>query len=255
MLVRNMTLILSMLAFLGQGCTGMKSDGLATGFIRKTMDLDGETRGYVVYVPDGYTPGREWPLIVFLHGAGERGDEGWSQTAVGIGKPMRWHPERFPCVVLMPQCPKNSGWARRPAREGRAARQGSGEHIDLALKKTLAQYNIDRDRITLTGLSMGGYGTWSYGAQHTDTFAALMPICGGGRVEDADRLSKIPIWAFHGDADRVVPVERSRVMVEAVKQAGGEIKYTEYPGVGHNSWEQSYDDPESIAWLLEQKRD
>ena len=113
--MRNITLILFILAFLGQSCTTIKTGEQATGFIRKTMDIDGETRGYVVYVPDGYTPAREWPLIVFLHGAGERGDEGWSQTDVGIGTPMRWHPKRFQCVVLMPQCPKNRGWFARPA--------------------------------------------------------------------------------------------------------------------------------------------
>jgi predicted peptidase len=154
----------------------------------------------------------------------------------------------------MPQCPKQNGWTARPAREGREARTGVAHHIDLALEKTLDQYNIDKNSITLTGLSMGGYGTWSYGAEHTDIFAGLMPICGGGNVEDAEKLSKIPIWAFHGDADDVVPVERSRVMVEAVKQAGGNVKYTEYPGVDHGSWEPAYDDPESIAWLLKQRK-
>jgi predicted peptidase len=101
---------------------------------------------------------------------------------------------------------------------------------------------------------MGGYGTWSYGAENVDTFASLLPICGGGKEEDADKLSRLPIWAFHGSADSVVPAERSRVMVEAVKQAGGNIKYTEYPEVDHNSCDQAYGDPEAITWLLEQKR-
>ena len=101
---------------------------------------------------------------------------------------------------------------------------------------------------------MGGYGTWSYGAEHSYIFAGRMPICGGGNVEDAEKLSKTPIWAFHDDADDVVPVERSRVMVEAVKKAGGNVTYTEYPDVDHGSWEPAYDDPESIAWLLKQKK-
>ena len=254
--MRNFTLLLLMAALLGQGCVSMNPEEVnPTGFIRKTMNVDGETRAYVVFVPDNYCPSQEWPLVVFLHGAGERGDEGWTQTEVGIGTAVRWHPDRFPCVILMPQCPRNIGWAARPARGEREARKGVANHIDLAIKKTLAQYNIDKDRITLTGLSMGGYGTWSYGAQNADTFAALMPICGGGDVKNAEKLATVPIWAFHGDADDVVPVDRSREMVKAVKDAGGDIKYTEYPGVDHGSWEPAYEDPESIAWLLKQKRD
>jgi predicted peptidase len=261
--MHKITLLLLMLALLGQGCISVQIDGVAleefaeqtTGFIGKTMDVDGETRRYVVYVPEDYTTEKEWPLIVFLHGGGEKGADGWRHTEVGIGKDIRWHVERFPCLVVMPQCPEGRGWAAREARGTRPAREASGDHIGRAIEETLEAYNIDEDRITLTGLSMGGYGTWDYGAKNTDTFAALMPICGGGDVNHADKLATLPIWAFHGDADDVIPVERSREMVEAVKKAGGDIKYTEYPGVDHGSWEPAYDDAATIAWLLKQKRD
>jgi predicted peptidase len=117
-----------------------------------------------------------------------------------------------------------------------------------------AAYTIDPKRIYLTGLSMGGFGTWGFAPSHIDTFAALMPICGGGSKKDAPALAKLPIWAFHGGDDETVPAEKSREMVEAVKAAGGKVKYTEYPGVGHNSWDAAYGDPEAIEWLLKQRK-
>jgi len=205
--------------------------------------VDGDERTYVLYVPENYTPKKEWPLIVFLHGMGERGDDGLLQSEVGIGRAIRRHVDRFPCLVLMPQCSEKGWW------------NDSRGDIDVSLADTLKHYRVDESRIYLTGLSMGGFATWTYGAQHTDLYAAMIPICGGGNVEDAAKLATIPIWAFHGADDSVVPPQKSREMVEAVKAAGGNVKYTEYPGVDHNSWDPAYDDPETIGWLLEQKRD
>ena len=106
----------------------------------------------------------------------------------------------------------------------------------------------------LTGFSMGGYGTWDLSARYPDLFAAAMPICGGGDVQQAGKLTKLPIWVFHGDADKAVPVERSRAMVSAIKQRGGNIKYTEYPGVGHDSWTATFSNPEIMQWLFDQAR-
>ena len=231
------------------GCVTTKSKSkttvdtaVATGFINKTMTVGGKKLAYSVYVPREYTPSKKWPLIIFLHGRGERGSDGLVQTDVGIGHAIRKNPERFPCIVAMPQCPADSGWNDRH------------DVIDETLAQSLSAFSINERRIYLTGLSMGGYGTWSYGAAHPERFAALMPICGGGKTTDAPALAKVPIRVFHGGADSVVNPEASRAMVEAVKKAGGDIGYTEYPGVNHNSWDNAYGDPDAIAWLLKQKR-
>jgi len=214
-----------------------------TGFINKVAVVEGVQRAYVLYVPRDYTPNMAWPLIVSLHGVGERGDDGLFQTEVGIGRAIRRHADRFPCLVLMPQCSDKGFWD-----------ESIGD-IEVSMADVRKEYNVDAARICMTGLSMGGLATWTYGAQHTDLFAALMPICGGGKVEDAEALAKIPIWALHGAADAIVPPKKSQEMVEAVRAAGGAVKYTEFPGVNHNSWDAAYDDPKTIKWLLEQRKD
>jgi len=228
---------------LAGGCVTTRTEktvaaSAATGFIDKTMTVGGKQLAYNVYVPRGYDASKKWPLIVFLHGRGERGSDGLLQTDVGIGHAIRKDPERFPCIVAMPQCPGDGGWLERH------------DVIDETIARSLAEFNIDKKRIYLTGLSMGGYGTWSYGAAHPETFAALIPICGGGQTTDAPALAKVPIRVFHGGADSVVNPSASRAMVEAVKKAGGDIEYTEYPGVNHNSWDNAYGDPEVIKWLF-----
>lgn len=216
--------------------------GIPTGFLDKVIDVGGRLRRYEVYVPYDYDPKQSWPVILFLHGAGERGEDGLKQTAVGIGHAIRMNPDRFPTIVVMPQCPEDVWW------------DAALDDVKIALDQTRAEYNIDPNRIYLTGLSMGGFGTWIYGAAEVDTFAALMPICGGGKLEDAAKLARVPIWAFHGDADETVKPEESRKMVEAVKKAGGRVQYTEYKGVGHNSWDAAYGDAKAIKWLLQQRR-
>lgn len=236
----------------------MPVEGIATGFVNKYID-GASPRRYVVYVPFEYTPEKSWPLIVFLHGAGERGDDGLIPTEVGIGTAIRRNPERFPAIVLIPQCPKDVLW------------DSAMDDVERAMEKTNAEYNIDLARVYLTGLSMGGYGTWLWGAENTDRFAALMPLCGGGDPKDLQRLSKeeasdygsfderirklakVPIFAFHGADDSAVPVEKSRRMVKALEAAGGNIKYTEYEGVDHNCWDRTYGDADVINWLFEQR--
>ncbi|MDX9975834.1 MAG: dienelactone hydrolase family protein [FCB group bacterium] len=213
-----------------------------SGFINKTLYEGKNARRYVVYVPREYDATKAWPLIVFLHGAGERGNDGLAQTDVGIGRAIRMHSDRFPCVVLMPQCPEGVWWDK------------STNDIDASLEATLDDYNIDHARIYLTGLSMGGFCTWQYGAVHAGRFAALMPVCGGGNPLDAPQLAKVPIWAFHGAKDSVVPVQKSREMVEAVRNAGGKIDYTEFTDLDHNSWDATYNDPKAIEWLLKQRK-
>lgn len=216
--------------------------GIATGFINKTMSVNGTDRAYVVYVPREYDPRKPWPLIVFLHGAGERGDDGLKQTEVGIGRAVRFNSERFPCIIVMPQCPDGGWW------------DAAVDDIEQAYRDTVDSYNIDPKRVYLTGLSMGGFGTWIYGAQHVDRFAALLPICGGGRLEDVPALSRVPIWAFHGADDETVFPDESIKMVNAVKAANGNVTYTEYEDTGHNSWDKAYGDGRVIRWLLRQSK-
>jgi len=222
------------------------SSAVATGFISFTTTTEGETRKSVVYVPDNYDPHKEWPLIVFLHGMGERGNDGLKQTEVGIGRAIRLHPDRFPALVVMPQCSPSTVWSAAENQNGAP----SWKYIDDVIAYVKRHYSIDDRRMTLTGLSMGGYGTFRYGAMRADEFAAFMPICGGGNVDDAKELARRPLWAFHGLADTTVPPEKSEQMVEAIKAAGGEAKLTEYEGVGHNSWDNAYGDDAAIAWLL-----
>lgn len=233
----------------------------ATGFLDKTVEVEGKEARYALYVPDDYTPKKAWPLIVFLHGAGERGDDNLQQTEVGIGRAIRLHRDWFPALVLMPQCPEDRFWdAAIPA-------------IEAAIAQTRSAYRVDDRAITLTGLSLGGYATWIWGAQKTDTFAALMPICGGGELEQISKrfpartlaafgtldsrvqqLATVPIWAFHGEADDVVPPERTADMVARVKAAGGDVQYTVFEGVGHNSWDRAYGDKRHVRWLLKQRK-
>lgn len=226
-----------------------------TGFIDAVARVGDGSLPYEVFVPRDYTPDRPWPVVLFLHGAGERGTDGLKQTQVGIGSAIRMHPERFPCLVVMPQCPPGKGWGA--GIQGFTTDRPEVAALALAaLDETVRAYHGDPDRLYLTGLSLGGFGTWDIGMRNPGRFAALMPICGGGRPsEAASALKSMPIWVFHGDADPTVPVQRSRDMVEALKAAGNTgLKYTEYPGVGHNSWDKAYNDPETIAWLLSQKR-
>lgn len=238
--------ILTMLVLAG-GCVTSKKETsspapVVTGLSTKSMTVGGKEMQYGVYVPGDYDAKRKWPLIIFLHGMGERGDDGVLQTQVGIGPAIQKNPERFPCIVVMPQCPTSSVWNDRH------------DIVAEAIARGLTDYNIDKSRIVLTGLSMGGYGTWSYGAAHVNMFAALLPVCGGGNPDNAPRLAKVPIRVYHGGADGVVKPELSRAMVDAIKKAGGDIAYTEYPGVGHNSWDLTYGDPQVIAWMLAQKK-
>jgi predicted peptidase len=215
-----------------------------TGFLNKTITANGETRSYVLYVPRDYSRAKKWPVILFLHGAGERGDDGLKQSEVGIGSAIRMDPDRFPALVVMPQCKTGKHWADEMA-----------DYALNALDETLKHYSVDKNRLYLTGLSMGGYGSWTIATLHPDMFAAVVPICGGGDPEQAaQKLKDEPIWVFHGGADPTAPVEQSHRMVDALKAAGSSVKYTEYPGVGHNSWDRAYSEKDLTDWLFAQTR-
>ncbi len=196
---------------------------------------------YLLFLPEGYDKAdKRWPLILFLHGAGERGNNLEKVKIHGPPKIVETKKD-FPFIVVSPQCPnRRGGW--------------DAEALNALLKDITAQYKVDRDRIYLTGLSMGGYGTWRLGAAHPEWFAALVPICGGGDPREIGRLTHIPIWVFHGAKDQAVPLKRSEEMVEAIKKAGGNVKLTVYPEAGHDSWTETYNNPELYKWLLEHKR-
>ena len=200
--------------------------------------------------------------MLFLHGAGERGDDNLAQTRVGIGPAIERQKDTFEAVVVLPQCPKDRWWSE-PEMQKRALK---------ALDQAMKEFNGDGSREYLTGLSMGGYGSWAVAAYNPKRFAALAVICGGiraparaGRLPNpldvgpdpyraaAEKIGKRPIWVFHGGADPLVPVTESRKMVEAFKALGGTVRYTEYEGIGHNSWDKAYAEPEIFSWMLSQK--
>jgi predicted peptidase len=218
---------------------------VTTGFLNKTAAVDGVRYPYVVYVPQNYSPRKQWPVILFLHGSGERGSDGLIQTQVGLGAAIRMHPARYPALAVLPQCARDSnGW--------------DGKMLDfalLALDQTLAEYTIDPARQYLTGLSMGGFGSWRIASLHPERFAAVVPICGGGEPKTmAKKLKGLPIWVFHGESDEVVLPARSQKMVEAIRAAGSEaIRYTLLPGIGHNSWDPAYNSKEFTDWLFSQR--
>ena len=197
------------------------------------------TMNYLAYLPKDYNQKPSWPLLLFLHGAGERGDNLDLVKKHGPPK-LITAGKQFPFIVVSPQCPNGRWW--EPAE------------LAALLDEIVEKYKVDKERIYVTGLSMGGFGTWSLATYQPDRFAAIVPICGGGEVYWADALARFPVWAFHGAKDPVVPPERSKQMVDALKKAGGNPKFTIYPEAGHDSWTQAYNTPELYEWLLQQKR-
>ncbi len=194
---------------------------------------------YLLHLPKDYDQKDSWPLLLFLHGIGERGDNLDLVKMHGPPKLIAAGKE-FPFIVVSPQCPSDRWW--------------KSDDLSALLDEIVEKYKVDRDRICVTGLSMGGFGTWSLVAFSPDRFAAFVPICGGGDPKTAARLAHVPIWVFHGAKDPVVPVKRSEEMVAALKEAGGNVKFTVYPEAGHDSWTEAYNNPELYDWLFQQKR-
>ena len=219
-----------------------------TGFVDKTFkNADGTTSPYVVFVPKDYDGTKEYPTILFLHGAGETKStkkDAKMPVEVGIGPAIKKREKDFPFIVVIPQA-ENFGWAADTKNAKRAL---------AMLDDVQKEYKTDAKRQYLSGLSMGGMGTWSIAMAHPDRFAAIVPVCGRGDTKTAEKIKDLPCWCFHGDADAAVKVEGSRAMIDAVKKAGGSPKYTEYPKVGHNSWDMAYGTDDLYTWLLEQKK-
>ena len=197
---------------------------------------------YVLHFPDGYQNSKQnWPLVVFLHGSGERGND---LSKVSIHGPLKYINEgnTLNGVILAPLCPEKEIW--------------DNDVLYALIKNVVKKNNIDKSRIYLTGLSMGGYGTWNLALTHQELFAAVAPICGPimfNFTEKAANLKDKPVWVFHGEKDSVVPITSSKSMVEAIKESGGNPKFTIYPDAGHDSWSIPYNDPGFYNWMFSQK--
>jgi predicted peptidase len=209
-----------------------------------TIKLSVRTK-YLLHLPDGYRGGKsKWPLMLFLHGAGERGDDLDEVAVHGPPKLVSSEAQSLPFVLVSPQCPGDDWWSSTPRI------RALGRLVD----DIVSRYRIDRSRIYVTGLSMGGFGTWSLAMAYPRKFAAIVPICGGGNPAKASSIVHIPTWVFHGAKDQTVPVKRSREMVNALRRAGGKPKLTVYPDAGHDSWTATYNNPALYRWLLKQSR-
>jgi predicted peptidase len=218
-----------------------------TGFLFKSLTQGGQALQYVVYVPRNYDARRKTPAILFLHGQGESGTDGLKLVGVGIGTSIIHNHPRWPFIVVMPQKP-----------DAAKAWEAYDAPVMAALAATQGEYNIDADRIALTGLSQGGHGVWSFGAAHPDVWSALVPICGYARplqpAEIAAKVKALPTWAFHGEEDDAVPVQATREVIAALRAAGAEPKLTIYPRAKHNAWDAAYAEAELPKWLLAQRR-
>lgn len=196
---------------------------------------------YLLYLPKEYgkEADKKWPLMVFLHGSGERGSDLEKVKTHGPPKLIAAGKE-FPFLVVSPQAPERGGW--------------DVETLNGMLDEVMAKYNVDPDRVYLTGLSMGGGGTWAWATANPERFAAIAPICGFGSPFSARRLKNVPAWVFHGEKDPTVPVKESHLMVDAMQAAGGDVKLTLYPNAGHDSWTETYNNPELYTWFLSHVR-
>jgi len=237
-----------------------------TGFLDRAVVVNGVEYRYQVYIPRGFTKKQTWPVIVALHGGGEYGSDGMRQTNVGLAPAIRRNPERFPVIVIFPQAKADGkpGW-----------QTDGGEAAMAAIDKTIKEFKGDPKRVVLTGLSAGGNGTWSLASRHPERFAAIVPVCGfvssfKGRAsaidypalaqgddpytEIAKKVSLLPILIFHGAKDDVVLPDESRKMFAALKKLSANVDYIELPDANHNAWDPAYSSPETIAWMLKQKR-
>jgi len=229
-----------------------------SGFLDRAISRGSLIHRYQVYVPLDHDLTQRWPVVLFLHGAGERGTDGTRATQVGLAEAIRWNREWFPALVVFPQVAwADSFWV------------GVSEDIALMeLDSTIHEFNGAPNRLYLTGLSMGGFGTWRTAAEHPNRFAAIVPIAAGlldplpvgapPVVPDpyayvASRVKHIPVWVFHG-ANDTLTIPHARQMVEALRQAGANVQYTEYEDVGHEAWERAYRDPALWSWLFAQRR-
>lgn len=256
-------LLLAIACFMLLSCQHTPMRGIAGEFVDREISMDGVVHRFQVFVPSQAAGGRQPPVILFLHGSGERGDDNRKQTAVGLGPYLENQMAVFPAIVVFPQSPENASWDDTTARTALAA-------LDAASR----EFNGDPDRTYLTGMSRGGYGVWELALMQPTRFAALVPVCGGiteprpasdlhviAVERDADpfdavarRLANVPAWLFHGARDDVVDPMQSRRMYAALQAADAAVRYTEFPDANHNAWDPAYATPELWEWLFAQRR-
>lgn len=265
-------LIISMIFLLLSVALCTAEDVSSSGSVVKlSFRVNDEMRTAALYVPPGYETSRDWPLVVYLHGGGGRGTNSGKPARTRLRKgpimgAVRQNNERFKALVLMPQCPEGKIWAPVPPdpiqsawrlrRHGREPVPDAEAHVTEAIDATVKQYPVDEDRITLTGHSMGGEGTMRYAALHPNRFAAIAPSAGAAVIvpEDAPKLAGMGVWIFQGENDGVSSAALARRMVDAIRTAGGEVRYTEFKDANHGIAKRVYRDTELIDWLLKQKR-
>lgn len=203
----------------------------------KQLNLTSE---YLIYLPEGYAEeeDKNWPLLIFLHGVGERGND--VEKVKVHGPPKLAEMKEFPFILVSPQCPPNEWW--------------NPYVLNKLYDEVVGTYKVDKSRVYLTGLSMGGFGTWQWAAENPEKFAAIAPICGGGNPNSVWKLRHIPTRVFHGDSDNVVPLKMSEVMVDALSEFNSDVEFTVYPDVGHDSWTETYDKDELYEWFLSQSK-
>jgi poly(3-hydroxybutyrate) depolymerase/prenyltransferase beta subunit len=220
-----------------------QADANAPGFQLRTVKTPQGERKYTLFVPNGYDGSKAFPAVLFLHGSGERGDDGIKGGQIGLGAAVLAHPERFPALVILPQASQT--W-QADSDDAKAA--------IAALDDVTANFKVDPRRISLTGLSMGGAGTWSIATMYPEKFSAIMPICGRGKPEAVEALKGLPTWIVVGDEDGLATVQNARSMAQALRDAGATPRQTEYRAVGHNSWDRAYNDPSLVDWLISRAR-
>ncbi|UNK50737.1 alpha/beta hydrolase-fold protein [Lysobacter sp. S4-A87] len=257
-------LIVLLLVALTSACAHRPARDASGRFVERELQVEGATHRYQVFVPSAQAGGRHPPVILFLHGSGERGSDNQIQTEVGLGPYLRKHLSDFPAIVVMPQSPEGQSWDGANARMALAA-----------LDASVREFDGDQDRIVLTGLSRGGYGVYELALMEPLHFAALVPVCGGitqppgvperlqveGVVQAPDpfaaaaqRLQHLPMWLFHGANDDAVTPDQSRHMAEALRRVGADVRYSELAGVGHDVWDPTYATPELWTWVFAQRR-
>lgn len=211
--------------------------------VRNGEPTPADSLRYLLHLPDDYDadPDRRWPLVLFLHGSGERGTD--VELAAVHGPPsLADAGQEFPFVLVTPQCGESSQWVAELST------------LSVLLDEVVAAHRIDASRISLTGLSMGGFGAWSLAVRYPDRFASIAPICGGLWMQSAAPLRDVPVWAFHGDADDVVPFSATEQIVSELRGLGADARFTRYAGVGHDSWTETYENPELYDWMLSHRR-
>lgn len=226
---------------------------------RTFVDAAGKKLNYRLLKPKGYDPNKSYPLVLFLHGAGERGSDNKVQLVHGMNEFAADEiMEKYPAFVIAPQCPEGKQWVDVPwSADSHLMPKEPAEPLKQSLDLIAAlqkEFSIDKSRLYVTGLSMGGFGAWDAIQRRPELFAAAVPVCGGGDSTLAEVIKGVPVWAFHGAEDGAVKPLRSRDMIAALKKAGGSPKYTEYEKVGHNSWEKAYADAKMFEWLFAQHK-